>query len=211
MKNVIIIDYGMGNLSSVAHGFKFLGYQAEISSRSKDIAKAEALVLPGVGCFAEAMKNLIELAIVDILQEKVLIKKTPFLGICLGMQLLAEDSVENGKHQGLNFIPGHVVRIPFAKEIRVPHVGWNTVRPLRRQPLFIRLPDRADFYFDHSYHFECDDKYISSVCDYGITITASLQYDNIFATQFHPEKSQVNGLKVLRGFLNYIEAVENNK
>ncbi|ODS33752.1 MAG: imidazole glycerol phosphate synthase subunit [Candidatus Scalindua rubra] len=206
MKTLVIVDYGMGNLTSVTHALDFLGYKGIISSRTKDIEDADALIMPGVGCFSEAMRNLNELDIIPILHEKVVKNQTPFFGICLGMQLLAEDSVENGFHKGLGWISGHVVRFEHKDDIRIPHVGWNTINVIKKKFMFGRIEQNAEFYFDHSYHFVCDREIATATCSYGTDVVAAIQKNNIFATQFHPEKSQVNGLKVLRGFLNFVES-----
>ena len=157
-------------------------------------------MLPGVGAFEPAMQTLRARGLVDLLAELVVVKRKPILGICLGMQLMAEDSEENGHHVGLGWIPGHVRRLRVPSEYSVPHVGWNDVQLLRRAPLFNRTGDAPNFYFDHSYHFVCEPAFQAAVCDYAGPVTAAVQRDNVFGVQFHPEKSQASGLKLLRGF-----------
>jgi len=203
-KSFVIIDYGMGNLRSVSNALRFLGCDAVISNRVEDISKADALVLPGVGAFEEAMNNLTGLGLVAILKQKVMEEKKPLLGICLGMQLLAGSSQENGLHQGLGFIEGNVIRIPVDKSLPLPHVGWNNIEVMKSEPLFRKIGKDTNFYFVHSYCLDCDDAIVSSYCDYGVRIVASIQKDNILATQFHPEKSQTNGLRLLRGFTDIV-------
>lgn len=205
-KRVLVIDYGMGNLNSVVNALATLGYAARTSERKEDIANADAYVLPGVGAFGEAMKNLQRLDIVGLLAEQVLERRKPFLGICLGMQLMAEDSEELGFHKGLGWIRGHVLRIDQRDGIRLPHVGWNNVDVRGKQPLFENIATGSNYYFDHTYRLECDPSNVLATCRYGSDIVAAVRHENIFATQFHPEKSQVKGLKLLRNFLNYAEA-----
>lgn len=198
-----LIDYGMGNLGSVHNALRFLGQESHISSAPQDIENADAYVLPGVGAFGEAMARLNRLGLIEPLAEQVLERRKPLLGICLGMQLLAQDSREHGFHRGLGWIDGHVLPIPAGRGIRVPHVGWSETEFDAADPLFQRIEPGACFYFDHSYHLECDPSLIAAKCDYGVEITAMIQRDNIVATQFHPEKSQRAGLKLLRNFLNF--------
>tara|TARA_B100000315_G_scaffold237121_1_gene253569 strand:- start:43 stop:684 length:642 start_codon:yes stop_codon:yes gene_type:complete len=202
---VCIINYGMGNLGSVLNAFSFLGHNAVISANPQTIASADAYVLPGVGAFGEAMANLKRTGLVEILAEQVLERKKPFLGICLGLQLLAEDSQEKGFEAGLGWIDGHVVAIPAGSGVRVPHVGWSEVSPVD-QTFFTRVADDATFYFDHSFHLVCDPGLVAAKCDHGMPMVAAIRRDNIFATQFHPEKSQKSGLKLLRNFLNFCAA-----
>jgi glutamine amidotransferase len=133
------------------------------------------------------------------------VKKKPILGICVGMQLLATLSEENGIHKGLNWIPGSVKKLDLPEDFVTPHVGWNNITINKKDPLFSRNNIQPNFYFDHNYYFECEDQYISAFCDYGIRVTAAVQHENIFGVQFHPEKSQVSGLKFFRSFLNSIQ------
>ena len=202
---IVIIDYGIGNTHSVSNAIKYLGYKnLIISDDEKKIQKADALILPGVGAFEECISNLKNRKLDIILNEAVIINKKPILGICVGMQLLATCSEENGIHNGLDWIKGAVKKIIAPKPLAVPHVGWNDVITINENILFNRNIENSNFYFDHSYHFVCDEKYIAGYCDYGTRITAAVQRENIFGVQFHPEKSQTNGLKLFRSFFNSI-------
>ena len=202
---IVIIDYGIGNTHSVSNAIKYLGYKnIIISDDEKKIQKADALILPGVGAFEECISNLKNRKLDIILNEAVIINKKPILGICVGMQLLATCSEENGLHNGLDWIKGAVKKIIVPKPLAVPHVGWNDVITMNENILFNRNIENSNFYFDHSYHFVCDEKYIAGYCDYGTRITAAVQRENIFGVQFHPEKSQTNGLKLFRSFFNSI-------
>ncbi|MEK7247582.1 MAG: imidazole glycerol phosphate synthase subunit HisH [Chloroflexota bacterium] len=203
---IVIIDYKMGNLNSVKNALGFLGYRAEISDRREDVISADALVLPGVGAFGVAMRNLQLQGLIEPLGRKVQEEKTPFLGICLGMQLIAERSEEKGMHEGLGWIPGHVRRIKEDASIRVPHIGWNNTGILTKTPLFENIEDNPEFYYVHSYHFDCDAEFVAACCLYGSPLVAAVQRGNIHAVQFHPEKSQHNGLRVLRNFMNLVSA-----
>lgn len=201
-----IVNYGMGNLGSVASALSWLGVGSFTSENPVELAEADALILPGVGAFAQAMKNLTQAGLDSFLTCQVLDEGKPFLGICLGMQLLAEDSVEFGFTQGLGWIKGHIVPIPSSAEFQVPHVGWNQIRITGESRLLDRIGDDAHFYFDHSFHYACtDSEAVVAVCDYGEPRVAMLEKGNIFASQFHPEKSQRNGLKLLRNFLNFAQ------
>ncbi|RAJ33465.1 imidazole glycerol phosphate synthase subunit HisH [Pedobacter cryoconitis] len=203
--NIVIVDYGVGNTYSVSNAIKSLGYnKLIISDDEKVINNADILILPGVGAFEESINNLRDRNLDKILNEQVLVLKKPILGICVGMQLMATLSEENGIHMGLNWIEGTVKRLELSQEFAVPHVGWNNISVKQTEPLFIRTPVDANFYFDHSYYFDCEDKYVSAYCDYDIAVTAAVQKSNIFGVQFHPEKSQTNGLKLFRGFFNSI-------
>ncbi|MBS3169528.1 imidazole glycerol phosphate synthase subunit HisH [Candidatus Woesearchaeota archaeon] len=206
--DILVIDYHVGNHRSVLNALSLLGYHYKVSSEKEEIAKAPAYILPGVGAFSEAMTNLQNLGIIDTLKEQILNHKKPILGICLGMQVLAESSTENGFHKGLGIIKGSVMRIDSHKDIKIPHVGWNNLSIHQKDPLFTRTDEEAHFYFDHSYHIACDHSIISATCTHGSEITAAIQSDNIFGVQFHPEKSQKNGLLLLRGFFNYIKQRE---
>ena len=203
-KTVVIVNYGMGNLRSVSNALGVLGYSPLISDDAEVIADADAYIVPGVGAFGEAMRNLSGLDLIGPLREQVLENQKPFLGICLGMQLLAEDSDEMGFHKGLGWIEGHVTRI--TADVRVPHVGWNDVAVKNGQPLFLNIESEPNYYFDHTYKLDCDPGVVSATCVYGGELTAAVQKGNIFATQFHPEKSQVMGLRLLRNFLNFVES-----
>jgi imidazole glycerol-phosphate synthase subunit HisH len=204
-KDVLIIDYGVGNILSITNALDYLGYTYQISNSKKDIINAKAYILPGVGAFSEAMNNLHELNLIPILEQEVLIKKKPILGICLGMQILAQDSQENGFHQGLGWIKGHILKINPSIEYKVPHVGWNDVIAKKESPLVMQNGSVSHFYFDHSYHFVADENVVVGTCQHGNEITAAIQKENIFGVQFHPEKSQTAGLKLYRRFFNHIK------
>jgi glutamine amidotransferase len=202
---IVIVDYGVGNTYSVGNAIKFLGYKKlQISDQENSIRNADVLILPGVGAFDEAARNLRNRMLHNLLNEEVLVKKKPILGICVGMQLLAEGSEENGWHEGLNWIPGKVKKLELPPSYAVPQVGWNNILFSKRDPLFSRTAESPNFYFDHSYHFETTPEHRLAWCDYGIEVTAAVQKENIFGVQFHPEKSQTNGLKLFRGFFNAI-------
>lgn len=203
--NILVIDYGVGNIQSVVNALNFLDYRVAVSYDRDAIARADVYVLPGVGAFGEGMKNLKARGIIAPLAEEVIDKKKPLLGVCLGMQLLAYDSEEKGLHKGLGWIPGHIARMHEQEGLQIPHVGWNSIEAKIKSPLFERKDQGHTFYFDHSYHFVCDSQYISATCDYGGEVVAAVQKDNIFGTQFHPEKSQNNGLKLFRSVFDYIE------
>jgi len=203
MKKILIIDYKLGNHQSVANALDFLGYKFLISNSISDILRADAYILPGVGAFGEAMKNLTSLKIIDVLEQEVLKRNKPILGICLGMQIMAEDSEENGNFKGLGWIKGHVVKMHPKKGNRIPHVGWNNIKVILKNPLFSRVTGDANYYFDHSYHVICDKKNVAGIVLYGYKMTAAITNNNIFGIQFHPEKSQINGLRLYKSFFNY--------
>ena len=203
---ILIIDYNVGNFQSVANALNFLGYNFSVSGDPKDLKTADVFILPGVGAFHEAMKNLASRELIEPLREAVLGNQKPILGICLGMQVLAEDSEEFGFHKGLGFIPGHVVRFKDKAGFPLPHVGWNNISIIKKDPLLSRVSDNSNYYFDHSFYFQCDKKYTIAKCNYGIEFSAAVQRDNVFGTQFHPEKSQVAGLKLFRGFIEGVKS-----
>jgi len=201
---IAIVDYEMGNVQSVQNALEHLGCEVRVSGDPVALSSADAIVLPGVGAFGEAMHNLVERKLVEPIRDAALSQGKPLLGICLGMQLLAESSTEGGYHTGLGLIPGHVRKIPVAEEYRLPHIGWNEISIRKHAPLFHNLPDKSAFYFVHSYRFECNHSYISGSTDYSTEIAASVQLGNIFGVQFHPERSQRKGLKLLRNFIEYV-------
>ena len=200
-----IIDYDMGNLFSVYHAFEMVGAKVRICSEAEDIRDVERIVLPGVGAFQDCMMNLVKRGFDDALNEAVFNQGKPVMGICLGMQVMALRSFEGGEYPGLGWFESDVVRLqPDESSLRVPHIGWNDVDYRKDSPLFKNLPASPDFYFVHSYHFVChDESYLEACCDYGETVTAAVKKDNIFATQFHPEKSQDYGLRILKNFLDW--------
>jgi imidazole glycerol-phosphate synthase subunit HisH len=200
MRPVVVVDYGMGNLGSVVSAFNALGVACEASSEPKRLANASGIVLPGVGAFGAAMVNLRERGLDEALTEHVVSRKTPFLGICLGLQLIAQDSTEQGYAEGLGWIEGRVERIPVREHNPVPHVGWNEVELSNGSPLFAGIGNLAHFVFDHSYQLRCASEFVAATCNYGGNVVAAIQKDNICAVQFHPEKSQRHGLRMLRNF-----------
>ncbi|MBK7312100.1 MAG: imidazole glycerol phosphate synthase subunit HisH [Sphingobacteriaceae bacterium] len=197
---VAIIDYGMGNVASVQKALNFLKIESAITSDPELIEKSDVIILPGVGSFLQGMKNLKSKGLDVLLTDQVLNKKKKFLGICLGMQLLAEAGTEPNDNPGLGWIKGKVKKIeniPF----RIPHMGWNNIN-VKIDKYYSQINEK-DFYFIHSYHFvPSNSEVIAATTNYGIEIVASIQQDNIFATQFHPEKSQEAGLTLLRNFFN---------
>jgi imidazole glycerol-phosphate synthase subunit HisH len=205
---IAVIDYGAGNLRSVASAFEAIGQHPLITNQPGDLAKAAAIVLPGVGAFGDGMESLRRFGLIETLQEEVLEKKKPYLGICLGLQFLGLESLEHGAHAGLGWLKGLVRQIvPNDKRFRIPHIGWNNIHIQRPSPLFEGLPPEPVFYFVHSFHLEmaeAERAAVTSTCWHGADITASVQKDHIFAVQFHPEKSQENGLKLLENFVRLI-------
>lgn len=203
MTKVVIVDYGMGNLLSVAGALRRAGGTVVVSGDPEALADADRIVLPGVGAFGDGIRNLRARGFEEALTEHVLRCGTPFLGICLGAQLLALESEEEGRHEGLGWLPARVVRLaPRDPALRLPHIGWDEVEVKISSPLFEGLPTGTLFYFVHNYHLRCDEEgLLSAVSDYGERVTAALQKDNIYAVQFHPEKSQKAGLDLLRNFL----------
>lgn len=202
-QRVVLVDYGMGNLRSVANAFEVLGCLPSIAQSPRELAKADKVVLPGVGAFGDAMANLKTQGWVSELEEVVRVRGKPFLGLCLGLQLLATRGTEHGEHEGLGWLPGVVERIvPADPRLRVPHIGWNNVRVTKRGGLYAGSRESPVFYFVHSFAFRPQDTaVVSGTCDYGGEVVASVEAGNLFATQYHPEKSQRDGLAVLRNFL----------
>ncbi|HSB32573.1 MAG TPA: imidazole glycerol phosphate synthase subunit HisH [Candidatus Sulfobium mesophilum] len=200
---IAIVDYGMGNLRSVEKGFQKVGVDAKVTSSPKDVENARAVVLPGVGAFRDCIRNLTELSLTEAIAKSIQ-KGKPYLGICLGLQVLFSESEEFGRCKGLDIFRGKVVRFQISE--KVPHMGWNNVKIARRPPIFSAVPDDSFFYFVHSYYVVPDDKEIvAGTSDYGLTFTSMIWKDNVFATQFHPEKSQSLGLKVLSGFGEFVK------
>lgn len=202
---IAIIDYGMGNLRSVQKGFEKVGAEAVVTADPRLVLEAERIVLPGVGAFRDCMRNLEQGGFVEPILT-VIAEGRPFLGICVGMQMLFSDSVEFGLYQGLNVIPGHVLRFPEhmsegGETLKVPQMGWNQLCFKRRPPAFEGVAEGANVYFVHSYYVSPDSAdVIATTTDYGIEFCSSIWKDNIIATQFHPEKSQEIGLRILKNF-----------
>jgi len=199
---IAIIDYGMGNLRSVQKGFERMGREAVVTRDPRAILDAGKVVLPGVGAFPDCMRNLEEYGLIDAVQKSIASGK-PFLGICLGLQLLFTESEEFGLSKGLDIIKGRVIRFKGAefKDLKIPHMGWNSALIKRRPPAMADVPDNNYFYFVHSFHVVPEDKgVIATTTSYGIDFISSIWKDNIFAVQFHPEKSQALGLSILKRF-----------
>lgn len=202
---IALIDYGMGNIRSVSKAVEAVGAQVSITQNPEDIKKAKAIVLPGVGAFKDCMKNLTNLGVIDTIKEEIL-KGKPYLGVCLGVQILFSESEEFGICKGLDILKGKVVRFNLHREYKIPHMGWNTVKFKKKTKLLEGIPDASYFYFVHSYYVvPKEEKVIAGVTDYGLEFTSMIIYENIFATQFHPEKSQKIGLKLLRNFIQTIQ------
>ena len=203
---IAIIDYGMGNLRSVQKGFEKVGHSAVVTSDPKTIMDASHVVLPGVGAFPDCMRNLEEYGLIDVVPNAINSGR-PFLGICLGLQLLFTESEEFGVHKGLDIIKGRVVRFNVGAyadtSLKVPHMGWNTVDVKNRPPHLDGIEDGSYFYFVHSYYVVPEDNAVkATTTDYGIEFVSSIWKNNIFASQFHPEKSQEKGLRILKNFGN---------
>ena len=197
---IAIVDYQMGNLRSVQKGFERVGHAAEITSDPADINRASRIVLPGVGAFADAITELHRRNLVDPIRDAIHSGK-PFLGICLGLQMLFDRSYEDGEHEGLGIVPGEVRRFSVPSGHKVPHMGWNQVQLRQRPPLFADIEDNTHFYFVHSYYVAPSDAtLVAGEASYPESFCAMIWRENLFATQFHPEKSQTAGLKVLRNF-----------
>ncbi|HEV8540480.1 MAG TPA: imidazole glycerol phosphate synthase subunit HisH [Nitrospiraceae bacterium] len=206
---IAIIDYGMGNLRSVQKAFEAVGHQAVVTREPQVIGDASHVVLPGVGAFADCMSNLDRYGLIDPIRRGIAAGK-PFLGICLGLQLLFSESEEFGLHKGLDIVPGRVRRFPFgqaagrdsrAAGLKVPHMGWNALTVMRETPSLRGIETGAHLYFVHSYYVEPRDPSIAStVTEYGVPFVSSIWRDNVFACQFHPEKSQTVGLRIIKNF-----------
>jgi glutamine amidotransferase len=200
MQPIVIVDYGMANLRSVQKAFEKVGHEAVITEDPNRVADADKVVLPGVGAFQDAIAKLHESGLAPPLVEHIRSGK-PFLGICLGLQLLFTKSYEDGEHRGLDLFPGEVVRFPEITGLKVPHMGWNQLHKRRPAPLLNELPDGAAVYFVHSYYVvPRDENLTATTTDYPTPFTSMIWQDNVFATQFHPEKSQRVGLEMLRQF-----------
>ena len=196
---IAIIDYGMGNLRSVEKGFLKLGINAKVTNRPEVIEKADGVVLPGVGAFRECMKELTDLKLIDAVVNTIKQNK-PYLGICLGLQVLFSEAEEFGRCAGLDIFRGKVLKFPESA-LKVPHMGWNEIKKQKENPLLEGIKDREYFYFVHSFYVAPEDNsVVLATTDYGVEFTSMVCRDNIFAVQFHPEKSQTTGLKLLENF-----------
>jgi glutamine amidotransferase len=201
---IVIIDYGMGNLRNVQKGFEKIGFEAKLTRNKKEIESASAIVLPGVGAFQDCMENLEEYGLIDPLLRSIE-KGKPYLGICLGLQILFSESEEFGSHKGLDLITGKVVKFRPDPEHKVPHMGWNTIEKQKEVPMLKGLENGDFFYFVHSYYVIPEEaQWISTLTTYGSPFVSSVWKENLFATQFHPEKSQQKGLRILENFAKSI-------
>lgn len=197
---IAVVDYGMGNLRSVQKGFEKVGHQATVTGDPDEVARADKIVLPGVGAFEDAMAELRERNLVEPVLAAIDSGK-PFLGICLGLQLLFDKSYEHGEHEGLGVIPGEVVRFELPPEYSVPHMGWNQLAIARRAPILEGLNEGTYVYFVHSYYVVPRDPHVvATTTDYPKPFCSMVWRDNLFAAQFHPEKSQADGLRMLKNF-----------
>lgn len=204
-KQICIVDYGVGNIKSIFNALNFFkNISLKISNNRNDIIESDALILPGVGAFASCIKNLKKNKVDIVLNEAVLDLKKPILGICVGMQLMAESSEENGFHEGLKWIPGKVLKINTNKLLKIPHVGWNNLNYTNNKILFNEKIKNKNFYFDHSYHFVADKENIIAETNYKSQLIAAVKKDNIVGVQFHPEKSSITGLSFFKNFLGMV-------
>lgn len=199
MMKIGIIDYGMGNLGSISNALSYIGVEYIISSDVDELSKADKLILPGVGAFRDAISLIREKKIDSFIDDSVK-NKIPLLGICLGMQLLFDSSSEYGYHKGLSILSGDIVR--FNTDLKIPHMGWNELNVIKKEPLFKGLDSKIHVYFVHSYHLTTSEDIVSATTNYGSDIQVAAQKDNVFALQFHPEKSGAVGLKILENFIS---------
>ncbi|GAB6072029.1 imidazole glycerol phosphate synthase subunit HisH [Venenivibrio stagnispumantis] len=201
----MLVDYGMGNLRSVEKALQKVGLEVNRSSNPEDIDKADAIVVPGVGAFADAIHNLERFGLKDKIIQAINQGK-PYLGICLGLQILFEYGYEFGEHEGLGIIKGKVIRFDERLNIKIPHMGWNQVWIKKKDKMFKNIKEGDYFYFVHSYYAVPDEEdVIASYTDYGVDFCSAIEKDNIWAVQFHPEKSQTTGLKFLQNFADFVK------
>lgn len=199
---IAIIDYDAGNIKSVEKALQFLGEEVVITRDADILLSASKVILPGVGAFGDAMKRLEEYGLVEVIH-KIVDKKTPFLGICLGLQLLFESSEEAPGVKGLGILPGKVVRFPAEIGLKIPQIGWNALKQPNKGKLFKGIEDGEFVYFVHSYYLKADEASdVVATTEYGVTVHASVERDNVFACQFHPEKSSDVGMKILKNFID---------
>jgi len=204
---IAVIDYGAGNLRSVANAIIKLSYQPRITSRAGDLQKAQAVILPGVGAAGDTMESLRNLGLVEPIKQ-LIAEDRPFFGVCIGLQVLFTATEEGGGHDCLGIIPGRVKKLPDG--LKVPHMGWNQVKQRISHPLFEGIPDEANFYFVHSYYGAPEDKsLVAGETEYGVAMASVIARGNLVATQFHPEKSGEYGLKMYANFLRHALADKN--
>lgn len=198
---VAIIDYDAGNIKSVEKAAAALGENAIVTRDADTILSAQHVILPGVGSFGDAMGKLHNYGLADVIR-KVVDRKTPFLGICLGLHLLFESSEESEGVEGLGILPGKIIRLPAGDDLKIPHIGWNSLSYPNKGRLFKDIPEQSYVYFVHSYYLQARDmEIVTAATEYGAFIHASVEKDNVFACQFHPEKSSEVGMKILKNFL----------
>ncbi len=201
---IVIIDYGMGNLRNVQKGFEWIGFEARVTRNKKEIEWASAIVLPGVGAFKDCMGNLEKFGLIEPLLRSIQ-KGKPYLGICLGLQILFSESEEFGFQKGLDLVKGKVVKFKPDQEHKVPHMGWNEIEKKMEVPFLHGIENGDFFYFVHSYYVIPEEsRWVSTLTNYGISFVSSIWKENLFATQFHPEKSQQKGLRILENFARSI-------
>jgi glutamine amidotransferase len=200
---IAIVEYGMGNVRSLRNAFEYIGEDVIVTADPAALDDADRIVLPGVGAFGDAMRAIAERGLEQVLQRQARELNKPVLGVCLGMQLIARSSVEHGEHRGLGWIDAEIRRLEVPRPLKVPHVGWNTISFDMDDPLFHGIKTgEANFYFVHSFHMVCNQSEdVIARADYGSPVTAVVRSGNITATQFHPEKSQDNGLTLLRNWI----------
>ena len=197
---IAIIDYGAGNIQSVYKALKYVGCDCIVTNDKNEIMKAEGAILPGVGSFGNSMDNMNENGITETVREFIKTKK-PFLGICLGLQLLFPESEESPGVKGIDIFKGTVTKIPDGEGLKIPHMGWNSIKLLKKDGIFKGIKDNSYVYFVHSYYLNAENKdIVAAQTEYGVTIDAAVSYENVTATQFHPEKSGEVGLQMLRNF-----------
>ena len=197
---IAIIDYDAGNIKSVEKALQYLGEEAVITRDAGEILMADKVILPGVGAFGDAMEKLNRYGLVPVIHE-VVEKGIPFLGICLGLQLMFESSEEAPGVEGLGLLKGEIVRIPEGDGLKVPHMGWNSLSFPKEGRLFAGIPENSYVYFVHSYYLQAEEDIVTATAEYGVTIHASVEKGNVFACQFHPEKSSHTGLTILKNFV----------
>lgn len=205
---IAIIDYDAGNIKSVEKAFQFLSEEAVLTRNRDEILKADAVVLPGVGAFGDAMEKLHRYGLVEVLKE-VAEKQIPLLGICLGLQLMFEKSDESPGVEGLGILKGEILHIPVSTGVKIPHIGWNSLKFPTKGRLFQNIPEESYVYFVHSYYLKAEnEEIVTAVTEYGTTIHAAVEQGNVFACQFHPEKSSETGLQILRNFISVAKSRE---
>lgn len=202
MNKIVIVDYSCGNIDSVNSAIAYHDFRCVVSNDREIIKKADKIILPGQGSFKTGVNNLKKYKLFDLIISKALTDNTPILGICLGMQILATMSFEDGKENGLNLIPGNIEKMKN-KKLKLPHIGWNDVEIKKESPIFKNIKNQTDFYFVHSYRFVCEDNYdILTTSKYEDTFISSVSKKNIFGVQFHPEKSLKAGLQLIKNFID---------